>query len=334
MGNLVQGLSSWMVKVFGSRNERVIKGMLDTVEAVNRLEPAMRKLSDSDLSGKTQEFRNRLADAFKGTRLYPRGGRRELEKLLPEAFAVVREASRRVLRTPSQDNPRPMRHFDVQLIGGMVLHSGSIAEMVTGEGKNPRGHPGGVSERLARSGRAHHHHQRLPRQTRPRLDGPALRVPGPLRGRDPQPAGLREQAPGLWLRHHLRHDSEFGFDYLRDNMRWSLEEQVQRRGLYYCIVDEVDSVLIDEARTPLIISGPSEESTDKYYVADRVARKLKKDEHFTVKEKEQSAQLTEAGIQAVEHALKVGQHLRRPQRRLAAPYRAGPALPPSLPPRR
>ena len=137
------------------------------------------------------------------------------------------------------------------------------------------------------------------------MDGAAIEFLGLTAGviLHQQEYGPKREA--VRLRHHLRHVQRVRLDYLRDNMRWSAEEQVQRRGLNYAIVDEVDNILIDEARTPLIISGPSEESTDKYYVADRIARKLRKDEHYTVKEKEKSANLTEAGIAVAEKTLGV-----------------------------
>ena len=294
-----------LVRLFGSRNERVIASMLDTVEQVNRLEPAMQKLSDKALSAKTDEFRNRLADAFKGRDFTREQADGELAGLLPEAFAVVREASQRVIRTPDADNPRPMRHFDVQIIGGIVLHRGTIAEMVTGEGKTLVATLAAYLNALP--GKGVHIvtvNDYLARRDRDWM-GPLFEFLGMATGaiQNQQDFESKRAAYGCDITYGK--DSEFGFDYLRDNMRWAVAEQVQQRGLYYAIVDEVDSVLIDEARTPLIISGPSEESTDKYYVADRVARKLHKEEHFIVKEKEQTATLTEPGVQAVEKALGV-----------------------------
>jgi len=305
MGLSIDGLSKVLVTVFGSRNERVVKGMLDTVEEINALEPQMRKLSDKALSGKTEEFRNRLFDGLGGKDFTREEADRELNKLLPEAFAVVREASRRVIMTPDPDNPRPMRHFDVQLIGGMVLHSGAIAEMVTGEGKTLVATLAAYLNALP--GRGVHIitvNDYLARRDREWM-GPLYEFLGLTAGVIQNQQSPEEKRAAYGCDITFGHDSEFGFDYLRDNMRWSVEEQVQQRGLYYAIVDEVDSVLIDEARTPLIISGPSEESTDKYYVADRAARKLRRDEHFEVKEKEQTAHLTEAGVRAVERILKV-----------------------------
>ena len=295
----------FLVRLFGSRNEREIKSMLSSVEEINRLEPEMQQLPDKALSAKTDEFRNRLSDAFHGKDVSRREMDRELDKMLPEAFAVVREASRRVVITPDADNPQPMRHFDVQLIGGIVLHRGTIAEMVTGEGKTlvatlavylnalpGKGvHIVTVNDFLARRDRD--------------WMGPLYEFLGLTAGAIQNQQDYESKRAAYQCDITFGKDSEFGFDFLRDNMRWSVEEQVQQRGLYYAIVDEVDSVLIDEARTPLIISGPSEESTDKYYAADRVARRLKKNEDFIIKEKEQSAHLTESGIAAAEKALGV-----------------------------
>jgi len=300
-----QGLSGLLLRLFGSRNERVVKSMMGTVEAINRLEPVMRRLSDKELSRKTEEFRNRFFDGVKGKDFTREEADRVLEPMLPEAFAVVREASRRVVRTPDPDNPRPMRHFDVQLIGGIVLHRGCIAEMVTGEGKTLVATLAAYINAIP--GKGVHIvtvNDYLARRDRDWM-GPLYEFLGLTAGVIQNRQNYEEKRAAYACDITFGKDSEFGFDYLRDNMRWSVEEQVQRRGLYYAIVDEVDSVLIDEARTPLIISGPSEESTDKYYVADRVARRLRKGEHFEINEKDQAATLTESGIAAVEKALGV-----------------------------
>ena len=241
-----------LAKVFGTKNEREIKGMLPTVAAISELEPAMRKLSDIDLAAKTIEFKEKLAQGA------------TLDDLLIEAFAVVREGGRRFLN---------MRHFDVQLIGGMVLHQGRIAEMKTGEGKT-------LVATLpcylnALEGKGVH----------------VVTVNDYLAKRDSEWMGRLYKSLGLQVGvivHDLddqeRKDAynaditygtnnEFGFDYLRDNMKFRIEDCVQREH-HYAIVDEVDSILIDEARTPLIISGPSEESTDKYYKVNRIIPKL------------------------------------------------------------
>ena len=305
MPDVVKKLGEYTVRFFGSRNERVIKSMLDTVEQTSRLEASVQKLSDKALSGKTDEFRNRLADAFKGRDVSREEADVELDKLLPEVFAVCREASRRVIRTPDADNPQPMRHFDVQLIGGIVLHRGCIAEMVTGEGKTLVATLAVYLNALMGKGV----HVVTVNDYLARRDcdwmGPLYEFLGLTAGAIQNRQDYEEKRAAYNCDVTFGKDSEFGFDYLRDNMRWRVEEQVQHRGLYYAIVDEVDSVLIDEARTPLIISGPSEESTDKYYTADRIARRLRKEEHFEVNEKDKSSHLAESGVAAVEKALGV-----------------------------
>src|SRR5438270_5190546 len=247
-----------LAKIFGTQNEREVKAMLPTVAAINDLEPATRELSDIDLAAKSIEFKEKLAQGA------------TLDDLLPEAFAVVREAGRRVLN---------MRHFDVQLIGGMVLHSGRIAEMKTGEGKT-------LVATLpcylnALTGRGVH----------------VVTVNDYLAKRDAEWMGKIYIFLGLTVgvivhdlsdeerKHAYSCDitygtnNEFGFDYLRDNMKFDLKDFVQR-GHYFAIVDEVDSILIDEARTPLIISGQSEESTDKYYKVNRIIPMLEKGEEI------------------------------------------------------
>jgi len=286
-------------KIVGTKNERELKRLWPAVEEINRLEPGLKELSDDQLRAKTGEFRERVA----------RG--EPLDDLLPEAFAVVREASVRTLG---------MRHFDVQLVGGMVLHEGKIAEMKTGEGKtlvatlpvylNAIGGKGvhvvTVNDYLARRdaewmGRIY------------KFLGFSVGVI--LHGLDDQE---RKQAYNADVTYGQ--NNEFGFDYLRDNMKFSLEDYVHRtypervtdskgkqtdKLFNYAIVDEVDSILVDEARTPLIISGPAEESTEKYYVIDRVIPRLQKETDFTVDEKTRNAILTEEGIAKVERILGV-----------------------------
>ena len=287
-----------LAKIFGTKTEREIKGMLPTVSAINELEPAMRALSDIDLAAKTIEFKEKLAQGA------------TLDDLLLEAFAVVREAGRRFLN---------MRHFDVQLIGGMVLHKGKISEMKTGEGKT-------LVATLpcylnALEGKGVH----------------VVTVNDYLAKRDSEWMGRLYKALGMRVGvivHDLddqeRKDAynseitygtnnEFGFDYLRDNMKFRLEDCVQRAH-HYAIVDEVDSILIDEARTPLIISGPSEESTDKYYKINRIIPRLVRGEviegrepgekyttgDYTIDEKHKTAALTEEGVLKVEKLLGLG----------------------------
>jgi len=284
-----------LTRVFGSRNERILREMAPVVDRVCGLEAETRQLSDAALRAKTDEFRARHDD----------GNGESLDELLPEAFAVVREAARRSLPAPNPDNPYPMmRNFDVQVMGGMVLHGGSIAEMVTGEGKTlvatcpaylnaipGKGvHIVTVNDYLAK---------RDCQWMQPMYEFLGMRagfIQAHQTYEDKRAAYRCDITFGT--------NSEFGFDYLRDNMRGSIEEQVQQVR-NYAIIDEVDSILVDEARTPLIISGPAEESTDQYYKADRVARKLKRDSHFEVKEKEQSASLTEDGIERVQELLGV-----------------------------
>jgi preprotein translocase subunit SecA len=276
-------LDTLLKKVFGSKNDRDLKRLQPQVEQINQLEPQIEKLSDSELRAKTSEFRQRLDQGA------------TLDDLLPEAFAVVREAGKRCLN---------MRHFDVQLLGGMALHEGNIAEMKTGEGKTLVATLPVYLNALL--GRGVH----------------VVTVNDYLARRDAEWMSPIYQALGLTVgsiqhdmddaaRHHVyRQDvtygtnNEFGFDYLRDNMKFHRADLVQRP-LYYAIVDEVDSILIDEARTPLIISGPSEESTDKYYRADRIIPRFKRDEHYTVEEKTKSCAFNEEGVAKAEELLKV-----------------------------
>src|SRR5690242_20608216 len=285
-----------LAKVFGTKNEREVKAMLPVVEQISALEPELQQLSDIDLAAKTIEFKERIAQGA------------SLDDLLVEAFAVVREAGRRVLN---------MRHFDVQLIGGMVLHKGKIAEMKTGEGKTlvatlpcylnsleGKGvHVVTVNDYLAK--RDSEWMGRLYKFL-------GLRVGVIVHDLDDQE---RKDAYNSDITYGT--NNEFGFDYLRDNMKFRLEDCVQREH-HYAIVDEVDSILIDEARTPLIISGPSEESTDKYYKINRIIPKLVRGEvietgnpdekglttgDYTIDEKHKAAALTEEGVLKVEHLL-------------------------------
>jgi preprotein translocase subunit SecA len=288
--------------IFGSKNDREIKALRPIVEKINGIEPGLTPLSDHALADKTQEFRKRLAAG------------ELLENLLPEAFAVCREASRRVLN---------MRHFDVQLIGGMILHKGRIAEMKTGEGKT-------LVATLplylnALEGKGAH----------------LVTVNDYLAKRDAQWMGPLYHALGLSvgvIQHdasflfdpaynaadkrlqHLRPctrqeayraditygtNNEYGFDYLRDNLIVSDLNQCVQRELNYAIVDEVDSILIDEARTPLIISGPTDQSTDLYYRINAIIPQLKVEQDYTIEEKTKTASLTEEGNIRVEKLLGV-----------------------------
>ena len=266
-------------KVFGSRTERELKKLLPLVHAVNARSGAVAAMSDAELRAETDRFRARVA------------GGEALDALLPEAFAVVREMS---ARTPPPGAEKGLRHFDVQLLGGIVLHRGMISEMATGEGKTLVATAPAYLNAL--SGRGVHVitvNDYLARRDREWM-GPIYERLGLQVGviqADMTPA---QRKPAYDADITYGTNNEFGFDYLRDNMKSSLESQVQRRN--FAILDEVDNILIDEARTPLIISGPSEGDTWKYGKADAIARRLTTEQHFEVKEKEQQVMLTEDGI--------------------------------------
>lgn len=271
----------FLQKIFGTQNTRTLNKYWPLVKTINDLEPSFQKLSDEELRNKTAEFRERLA---KGA---------VIDSLLPEAFAAVRESARRILK---------MRHFDVQLLGGIVLHHGKIAEMSTGEGKTlvatlpvylnalegKGAHLITVNDYLARRDR--------------NWMGPVYENLGLTVGviQHDMPHDARQAAYACDITYGT--NNEYGFDYLRDNMVNSLSYRVQR-GLHFAIVDEVDSILIDEARTPLIISGPAEESTDKYYMIDRIIPKLKAVDDYKLDEKAQTVTLTEDGIRHCEELL-------------------------------
>jgi len=341
-------MMSWgLQRVIGTYHDRERKRLWPVVERVNALEPQIQKLSDAELRAKTDEFRANIREGM-ASRTFPdptskawyelnaderlalkkerrKYQQRVLDAVLPEVFAVVREAGIRTLK---------MRHFDVQLLGGIILHEGRIAEMATGEGKTlvatlaaylnaltGRGvHIVTVNDYLAR---------RDARWMGPIYHALGLSV-GSIQGVDPgerrtgaeslsflyDPAFTASNDRFAQLRPVTRHEAyladitygqnnEFGFDYLRDNMRFRQADQSQRE-FHYAIVDEVDSILIDEARTPLIISGPAEESTDLYYRLDKLVGKLSKDEHFELDEKAKSVSLTEAGIARSEELMGVG----------------------------
>ena len=292
-------LDTLLAKVIGTQNERELKRLTPLVADINGREAALKPLTDDQLRAKTAEYRERV------------GRGESLDAVLPEAFAVVREAGWRVLK---------MRHFDVQLIGGMVLHRGKIAEMKTGEGKTLVATLPAYLNALA--GKGVH----------------VVTVNDYLARRDSEWMGRIYRFLGMTvgvIQHDLNDaerkvaygsditygtNNEFGFDYLRDNMKFELSQYVQR-GHNFAIVDEVDSILIDEARTPLIISGPAEESTDLYYEVDRIIPKLKRGEvhqgqfkgedrdrleasgDFVVDEKNKTATLTESGMAKAEQLL-------------------------------
>ncbi|MDD5217369.1 MAG: preprotein translocase subunit SecA, partial [Candidatus Omnitrophica bacterium] len=294
----------FLQKIFGTQNLRTLHKLWPLVHAVNAFEPEMEKLSDAELRAKTDEFRKRLADG------------QTLDDILPEAFAAVREASKRTTK---------MRHFDVQILGGIVLHKGRIAEMSTGEGKTlvatlpiylnaleGKGvHLVTVNDYLARRDR---------NWMGPIYEFLGMTV-GVIQHDIPHDERVRAYASDITY----GTNNEFGFDYLRDNMVNGLEQRAQRP-LHYAIVDEVDSILIDEARTPLIISGPAEESTDKYYKARKAAMALrgykiereevdpewkaklaerKKEYDYIADEKAKTISLTESGENKGAHAMGV-----------------------------
>ncbi len=273
----------FLTKVFGSKNERELKRLHPLVERINALEPDIQALSDAELKGQTGSLKERY------------GNGESLDDLLPEAFATVREASVRALG---------MRHFDVQLIGGIVLHKGKIAEMKTGEGKTLVSTLPAYLNAL--TGKGVH----------------IITVNDYLAQRDTEWMGRIYRFLGLsvgTILHGLTDEqrlegygaditygtnNEFGFDYLRDNMKFEASQLVQR-DLHFAIVDEVDSILIDEARTPLIISGPAEKSTDMYYQVNQIIPRLKREVDFTVDEKARSVLINEDGIAKAESLLNV-----------------------------
>jgi preprotein translocase subunit SecA len=297
-----------LTKVFGTANERVIKRLVPVVHQINALEPAIQQLTDEELRAKTVEFKSRIAARLQGlteVEVIKQAEKEVLEELLPEAFAVVREAGWRAVH---------MRHFDVQLIGGMVLHSGKISEMKTGEGKTLVATLSCYLNALA--GRGVH----------------VVTVNDYLAKRDAEWMGKIYEFLGLTVGvivHDLSDDerraaygaditygtnNEFGFDYLRDNMKFDIKDCVQR-GHYYAIVDEVDSILIDEARTPLIISGPTDQTTDKYQRVKDIIPKLVRGEEtetlegktftgdYVVDEKHKSIGVTDEGWVTIEEKL-------------------------------
>ena len=276
-------IGSALTKIFGSKNERVLKLIQPIVEKTNSLEPDIQKLDDAGLAAKTVEFKERVA---KGE---------SLDELMPEAFAVTREAARRVIGE---------RHYDVQIVGGVILHQGKIAEMKTGEGKT-------LCSTLAvylnaLSGKGVH----------------VVTVNDYLASRDAEWMGSIYRFLGLTtgtIVHGMNDEerqaaynadvtygtnNEFGFDYLRDNMKFDIKDYCQR-DFNFAIVDEVDSILIDEARTPLIISGPADISTELYNQVDKIAPRFKNEEHYTLDEKSKSVSMTEEGVALGEELLKV-----------------------------
>ncbi|AVZ03711.1 preprotein translocase subunit SecA [Acinetobacter pittii] len=282
-------LASLIGGIFGTKNERELKRMRKIVEQINALEPTISALSDADLSAKTPEFKQR----------YNNG--ESLDKLLPEAFAVCREAAKRVMG---------MRHYDVQLIGGITLHEGKIAEMRTGEGKTLMGTLACYLNALSGQGVHVITVNDYLAQRDAELNRPLFEFLGLSIGTIYSMQGPSEKAAAYLADITYGTNNEFGFDYLRDNMVFSLAEKKQR-GLHYAIIDEVDSILIDEARTPLIISGQSEDSSHLYSAINTIPPKLhpQKEEkvadggHFWIDEKQRSVEMTEVGYETVEQEL-------------------------------
>jgi preprotein translocase subunit SecA len=290
-----------LTKVFGSANERLLKKLWPVVARINALEPEVSRLSDEELRAKTDEFKTRLARQLEGSDELSPEARKQLERealdeILPEAFACVREASVR---------STGMRHFDVQLIGGMILHRGMIAEMRTGEGKTLVATlPVYLNALLGKGVHVITVNDYLARRDAEWM-GKIYKFLGMTVGviQNDLDDFERQEAYGCDITYGT--NNEFGFDYLRDNMKFELATCVQRRH-YYAIVDEVDSILIDEARTPLIISGASDDSTSKYYEADVVIPNLARDADYQVDEKQHRATLTESGIEKAERVLGQG----------------------------
>jgi len=288
IGNAILGrFERAITGLFGSANARFLKRLQPKVEAIDALEQKYQAMTDDELKAQTADFRRRLA------------GGETLDDILVEAFAVCREGGRRFIG---------LRHYDVQLLGGMILHEGNIAEMVTGEGKTLVATLPAYLNALADSVHVVTVNDYLARRDMewmgPLYTGLGLTVGAIQSGMD---SAERQQAYACDITYGT--NNEFGFDYLRDNMRIAardddrfLKRDQQAQGpLKFAIVDEVDNILIDEARTPLIISGPAEDDITKYARADKVARQLKKDVHFEVKEKEHTANLTDEGVREAEH---------------------------------
>ena len=307
-----------LAKVFGTSNERAVKRMLPTVARINGLEAEIKALSDEQLRAKTAEFRQRIADAVAAEKIDPNdedaadrvreAEQRVLDEIMPEAFAVVREAGVRAVG---------MRHFDVQLIGGMVLHSGKISEMKTGEGKTLVATLPCYLNALA----GHGVHVVTVNDYLAKRDAEWM---GKIYGFLGLSVGVivhdlsdeqRRAAYGADITYGT--NNEFGFDYLRDNMKFEIKDTVQR-GHYYCIVDEVDSILIDEARTPLIISGPTDQTTDKYARVNVIIPQLEEGElvetletktwsgDYVIDEKARAITITDEGWEKVEKLLGIG----------------------------
>ena len=287
-------IGNMLAKIFGTKQERNIKKLMPLVNRINSLEKKISRLSDKALKLKTDEFKSRIEDG------------ESLDDILPEAFAVVREAAKRTIG---------LRHHDVQLIGGIVLHQGAIAEMANGEGKTLVATLAAYLNAL--DGKGVHVvtvNDYLARRDKEWM-GPVYEFLGLSVGVIQNGMGPAERRKAYQCDITYGTNNEFGFDYLRDNMATSKEEQVQR-GFNYAIVDEIDSILIDEARTPLIISGPAEESTELYYHIDRLVRRLRRGVDYEVDEKDHTVALTEEGVKKAEKLLGVDNLYQDPRMQL------------------
>jgi len=286
-GGLLRGFERGITSLFGSSNARYIRGLQPKVDAIGALEPNYEKMTDAELKQQTQKFRERLAAG------------ETLDDLLIEAFAVCREAGRRFLG---------MRHFDVQLMGGMVLHSGNIAEMVTGEGKTLVATlPAYLNALTGKGVHVVTVNDYLARRDMEWM-GPLYINLGLTVGTIQSDMPVRDRQKAYACDITYGTNNEFGFDYLRDNMRpaarddqrYPKDMQQSQGRLHFAIIDEVDNILIDEARTPLIISGPAHDDVQKYARADKIARQLRRDVHFEVNEKDHSAHLNDVGVREAE----------------------------------
>ncbi|MGC2000196.1 MAG: preprotein translocase subunit SecA, partial [Candidatus Acidiferrales bacterium] len=293
-------INSVVARFIGTKHERDVKALQPLIEEINALEPEMRKLSDAELTAKTAELKAEVQARMEGLENddldYKRRLQEALQPALVPAFAVAREAGRRTLG---------MRHFDVQLIGGIVLHEGKISEMKTGEGKTLVATLPAYLNAL--TGKGVHIvtvNDYLARRDAEWM-GPIYKMLGLSVGVIVHDLDDVQRRAAYAADITYGTNNEFGFDYLRDNMKYDLAQCVQR-GHHYAIVDEVDSILIDEARTPLIISGPAEESTDKYYRIDKIIPKLILDIDYTLDEKHRTATLTEEGVAKCEQLLSLG----------------------------
>ena len=277
---MIPGLNI-LKKIFKTSNERKLLEIQPLVQKINSLEPDIQKLSDQELKNKTQEFKKRIKNG------------ENLNKILPEAFACVREAS---IRTTGQ------RHFDVQLLGGIILHQGNISEMKTGEGKTLvatlPAYLNSLTEKGVHVVTVNDYLAKRDSEWMSKIyNFLGVSVGCIVNGIDDVNRKAQYECDITYGT-----NNEFGFDYLRDNMKYSITEMVQRKH-YFCIVDEVDSILIDEARTPLIISGPTEDNSSQYFLCNKLVNQLTK-EHYDIDEKDRSALLTEKGIDFIEDKLR------------------------------